>query len=188
MPSWVDIANDALVEIGAEEIQSLDEASEAARQVKRVYERVRDQVLAEHPWNCALTRVSLPADAAAPTWGYARAFQLPADPYCLRVWALSNTAAEFKIEGRKLLTDEPAPLALVYIRRITDPEQISPWCARAISARLAARLAFRIVNSTSKASEVKEWAQAELRAARSIDAQEGSADEIEVNTFLNERL
>lgn len=188
MPSWVEIANDALVEIGAEEIQSLDEATEAARQVKRVYERVRDQVLAEHPWNCALARVSLPADATAPTWGFSRSFQLPSDPYCLRVWSLSNTAAKFKVEGRKLLSDEAAPLSILYIRRVTDPEQLSPWCARAISARLAARLAFRVSNSTSKASEVKEWAQAELRAARSIDAQEGSVDEIEIDTFLNERI
>jgi hypothetical protein len=188
MPSWVDIANDALVEIGVEEIQSLDEPTEAARAVKRVYERVRDQVLAEHPWNCALTRASLPALSGSPLWGFSRQFQLPTDPYCLRVWSLNSTAARWKVEGRVLVTDEPAPLSILYIRRVTDPEQLSPWCARAISARIAARVAFRIASSTTKASEVKDWAQRELRAARSIDAQEGTPDEIDVDGFLNERF
>lgn len=191
MASWVQIANKALRRVGNYRIQSLDETNEAARAVRDVYEAVRDSVLSRHPWNCALVRASLAADADAPAWGYAKAFTLPTDPYCLRVWRLSEEDhgdAEWRVVGRKLHTDEAAPLYVEYISRVTDPEQLAPYLADVISAHIAAEVAFRLSESNTKAETLRQWAEEELRHARSLDGQEGTGERLIADQFLTERL
>lgn len=191
MASWVQIANKALRRLGAAPIQALTDQTEAARAVSDVYEQVRDEVLARHPWNCALVRTSLAADSDAPTWGYSYKFTLPTSPYCLRVWRLSEDFhgdAEWKVIGRTIHTDEAGPLYIEYISRVTDPEQFSTFVSNAISAAIGAEIAYRLTNSTAKEEAMREWAEMELRHGRSLDAQEGTADKIIADEFLNERL
>jgi len=190
MASWVQICNKSLRRVGNYRIQSLDESNEAARSCKDVYEAVRDTVLARHPWNAALVRTTLAADATAPTWGYERAFTLPSDPYCLRVWRLdeySHPAAEWKVVGRKIHTDESAPLKIEYISRITDPEQLPPFLADLISAEIASEIAFRLSESNTKAETLRTWAEQEMRHARSMDGQEGASERIIADDFIAER-
>lgn len=188
MASWVQIANLALRRLGADRIASLGEDSENARAINDVHETVRDAVLRLHPWNCALARASLAADAAAPTWGYAYQYTLPADPYCLRVWRLADSAAAYKIEGRKLLTDAGAPLKLLYIARVTAPELFDAGLVVAMAAGLAAEIAFRLTNSRTAEEAMHKWFEQTLARARSADAQEGTPEPIEADEFQSSRL
>ncbi len=188
MASWVQIANLALRRLGADRIASLTEDSENARAVNDVHETVRDAVLRLHPWNCALTRASLAADAVTPTWGYAAAYTLPTDPYCLRVWRLADSTTEYRIEGRKLLSDAGAPLALLYIARIADPERFDASLTVAMAAALAAEIAFRLTNSRTAEEAMQKWFEKTLARARSADAQEGTPESIEADEFERSRL
>jgi hypothetical protein len=77
-------------------------------------------VLRAHPWNAALARTALAKVSPAPAWGWTNAFQLPADPYCLRVVTLTPGEAPFTIVGRWLMSDADS-VRIVFIRRITDP-------------------------------------------------------------------
>jgi hypothetical protein len=57
---------------------------------------------------------------------------------------------EFTIEGRKILTDLPAPLNIKYVRRVTDTGLFHPCFTMAFAAKLASLLAEPITQSDTK--------------------------------------
>jgi len=182
MSSWVQIANMALRRCGSQRIASIDEATSAARAVKDVYLDAADFVLSQHPWNCNTEDTHLAVDADAPDSGFAYQYTLPPDPYCLVVHKLDRDHhgdAPWKVKGRKIHTDEAAPLYIEYGRRITDPEELPPLLVTAIAEEIAARIAFRLTNSSAREDACEQRAGAALRKARSADAQEGTPDEEE---------
>ena len=184
MTSVVAICNRALDMLGAEPVTSLDDNTKAARLCARNYEPVRDAVLRAYPWNAAVRRASLAALAEAPAWGYARQFQLPEGPSpepCLRLLAIDGEAdfgLRYKIEGRRALTDEAAPLNILYIARIDDPASLDPQLADVIATRLAADLSYSLTSSAALGQSLMDIYQAKLNEARITDAEEGSPDEL----------
>lgn len=187
MASWTQIANKSLRRLGSDRIADIADATESARAIADVYEQARDDVLAEHPWKCARFRTSLAADATAPAWGYAYAYTMPADPFCLRPWSLEELRIVHQVEGRKILTDEPAPLKLIFIGRVTDPELFSPWVANTIAARIAWDVAYRLTQSSKREDTMAAAYAAALATARSIDSQQGTPDPIEADELVNSR-
>jgi hypothetical protein len=186
MPSVVAIANLALTHLGTARITSLDDAANEARAIAAVWDQVRDAVLRDHPWNCALARDRLAADSKAPAFGWAFAYTLPADPWCLRVLGIHQWSGPWRVEGRKLLTDHEPPLPLSFIARVTDPELFDPALTAALAARLAHTIAPEITQSASREDTL--WALYErlLRAARSLDgAESGRVDRL--STFVSAR-
>lgn len=179
--STVEICNRALDLIGTDAITSLSDNSKAARLCNRNFNPVRDAVLRSYPWNCAMRRAQLPALATAPAFGYARAFQLPQGPvpeYCLRVLNINGEPEhdiDYRIEGRTIVTDEAAPLELVYIARIEDPTQFDPLLDDVIAARLAADIAFSLVANATLVAELRDAYAQKMTEARMIDAREGLA-------------
>jgi hypothetical protein len=184
MTSVVAICNRALDMLGAEPVTSLADNTKAARLCARNFEPVRDAVLRAYPWNAAVRRAALAALADTPPWGYARQFQLPDGPApepCLRLLAIDGEVdfgRTYKIEGRRVLTDAPAPLNILYIARVADPSQLDPMLYDAIATRLAADLSYGLTASAALGQSLMEIYQAKLAEARATDAQEGSADDI----------
>ena len=189
MASTVGIVNAALIKLGEATITSLSEGAKPARLAHAVYDELRDSVIQAHPWNFALARAELAADAAAPVWGYANAYPLPTAPdYCLRVLRLEDTETEWKVEGRRILTDAGAPLRVLYLRRVTDPNEFSALFREALAARLAAELAEPLKQSSSMAEAMRALYERKLAEARTADAQEGTPDAIEAEEWLLARL
>jgi hypothetical protein len=191
--SEVSICNGALDLLGSDPIASFDDGSKAANLCSRRYSVVRDACLRAYPWNCAIRRTGLAADTTAPAWGYANRFALPEGPdpeFCLRVLRLEgeDVGATYKVEGRFILSDEGAPLNILYLARIGDPAQFDALLVEAISARLAADLAWPLTGSQSAAVAMRDTYRAKLIEARSIDAQEGSVDELSANAWLDSRM
>lgn len=190
MTSWVSLANRALYRIGDGGITSLsDTQSESAIAVNAVYEDIRDEVLALHPWDCALERDTFAIEATAPSWGYSYSYQLPADPWCLRVVRLIDLSIDWKVLGRHLHTDAGAPLYVEYLRRVTDPNELSPWVQSVFIGRLAYELAYRRSNSAALAESLEDkfWSRV-LPTARGVEGQQGTPDEHEVAEFEEARL
>ncbi|MEZ5665877.1 MAG: hypothetical protein R3F55_00245 [Alphaproteobacteria bacterium] len=175
MASVVEICNRALDKLGEPPIVSLDDDVKASRACARLFAAVRDAVLRDHPWNCAIARALLPAEAQAPAWGFARAFPLPVD--CLRVLAVApddgGPEPRWTVEGRAVLTDAPAPLAIRYLRRIADPNLFDPLLAEALAARLALELCEALTQSNTKRQLLADDNDAVLARARAADGQEG---------------
>ncbi len=185
-----DICNRAIDRLGAAHLTSLDDQTENAGRFKRSYPITRDAVIRAYPWNCCTRRVALAAVGAAPVSGYARQFNLPADPYCLRVISIDGEARfglRYRVEGRAILTDEPAPLDLVFLGRV-DPPEFDALLIDVIAGRLAADLAYAITGSARLAEEARAAYRSILIEGRLTDAQEGTAEDLIGSTWLESRF
>lgn len=196
MASIVDICNSALNQIGASNIISLTEDSKAARICNQRFEFVRDSVFRAHPWNCLTTRASISPDAETPAFEFSQQFTLPTDPFCLRVLQLSDTDILYKIEGRKLLCNE-STIEMIYIGRVTDPNQYDMLLTEAIAAALAADLAYALVGSSALTSNMYSLYTNKLTEARFVDATEDNdintsvisdSRTVAADTFINSRF
>lgn len=172
--SWVEIANAALVDhCGIDPIMSLDETSNGATACKARLSAVVDAVLREHPWNCAIRRARLAAAASPPDFGFAFAYPLPADPWCLRPIEITGLrAGDWEVAGRDILSDAEGPLDVRYIARLTDPQMLDASLAEAIAARLAHAVAYRVTGSAENRERAWQHYDRLLRLARSVDGQE----------------
>ena len=192
MASVVDICNSALNLLGASTISALTEDSKNARLCNQRYEPIRDRMFRSHAWNCLTKRVQLAKDSTAPVVEYANQFTLPSD--CLRVLKIHTGATdsiesdiEYTVEGRKIKTNE-GTVYLVYIGLDTDPNNYDTYLQEAISAGLAADIAYAVTNNATLANNYLTTADERLREARFIDATENALGTIESNEFTDARL
>tara|TARA_B100000085_G_scaffold40170_2_gene33348 strand:+ start:1984 stop:2577 length:594 start_codon:yes stop_codon:yes gene_type:complete len=176
--SAVDICNSALNMIGASNIISLDEDSKAGRICKQRYINVRDAVFRSHVWNCLVNRVQLTADVSAPTFEFQYQYTLPTDPYCLRVIKLEFLDTVYRIEGRKLLTNE-SQLKLIYVGRDENVSNYDQLLSESIAAGMASDLAYPLVGSNTLAQQMFDMYQRKLSEARFVDATEGTPAQTE---------
>jgi hypothetical protein len=169
MASDAKIASDALILIGLEPIASLSQDVQSARVVRPLYEQLRDELLEEHPWKFARARAALAMLDAKPTFGYARAFQLPTD--CLKVISTEPRAGH-EIEGGRLLTDLPA-VSIKYVRKVTDPAAMPPLFRAALAAKIAGRIAFKFGGQVQveRMEALFERRIAKARAANAFDSE-----------------
>lgn len=192
MATDVTIVNAALIRLGETTVTALSDDTKPARLASAIYADLRDAVTRAHPWNFALARAELTANASAPTWGYANAYDLPGDPdHCLRVLAVEGEdeqAGRWTVEGRQILSNLSSPIRIVYLRRISDPAETDPLFREALSARLARELAEPLGKSTSLQQAMAELYEAKLREARSADGQEGTPAVLEAETWLSARF
>jgi len=196
MASEVETINSALNMLGATNIIARDEDTKSARVTNQRFDAVRDAVFRAHPWNCLVTRSAVAADSDSPAFDWSYQFTLPSDPYCLRVMRLDYLDIEFRVEGRKILCDESS-INLVYLARVSDPNQWDALLNEAIAARLASEVSFALVQSTSLTANLYALYESKLSEARFTDATEGtpgavsgvtSSGALQSNTLINARL
>lgn len=158
MASQVDICNRALTKLGAERITDINQSSKSARVMAALWDTVRRAELRKRFWSFAIGRDLLPALSTAPSWGFARAFQLPAD--FLRIVQINDVFivpsltdyregddSAYAIEGKQLLCDFDAPLKIRFIRDITDPGSFDPLFVEAFASKLAYESCYEITQS-----------------------------------------
>ena len=193
MASIVDICNGALNQLGASTIITLTEDSKNARLCNARFTQVRDSVFRSHPWNCLQKRVELAADTDTPAWGFTSQFTIPAD--CLRVLSILDFDSDHKIEGRKILTDNSS-MKILYVSRVTDPNEYDELLRETLSAALAADIAYAVTSSNPVDKNMYDLFQQKLKEARFVDSTEGQnmnpekgmADVIGADTFINSRF
>jgi len=153
----VDICNMALSKIGELPIINVNDDEKTARLCNLFYQSICDYVLRENNWNCAIAREELGQLSSTPAYGYDYEYQLPID--CLKVLEMYPDA-EYKIEGRKLLTDQES-VHIKYIKRLSTPANMDFHLVQAIATRLAAAIVKDITGSTSEKGnllvEYQEW-------------------------------
>jgi hypothetical protein len=137
----VKVVNLSLYLIGEGSIASLTDDSKPANVANLMYSAVRDEVLRRHEWVCAVERQTLAAGTEDTLSDFEYAYQLPTDPYCLRVLELLDWPEETprKIEGRQILCNVPTStgLSIRYIKRVTDPGEFDSVFVWAVVYRLA---------------------------------------------------
>lgn len=170
MASKVEIINLALTQIGSARIASITEDSEQAKKANAVYDLIRDEVMAAHPWNFAIERTSLAVLDSTPEFDYDYQFLLPSD--CLRVLGTDAAKDDYKVCGQNILYNSDS-IKIKYIKKITDTTKYSPGFNIALSARLAAELAYPIADSRTLSEEMFKLYIDKLKIAKSQDSQEG---------------
>ena len=193
MASEVDICNGSLNQLGASTIISLTEDYKNARLCNARYTQVRDSLFRSHPWNCLQKRVQLASDTATPAWGFSYQFTLPAD--CLRVLRIEDYDSDYKIEGRKIVSNVPT-MKILYIALIEDPNEYDEILRETLSAALCADIAYAITSSNPVTQNMYNLFQEKLREARFVDATEGQntiqdngmTDVIDAGSWTNARF
>lgn len=193
MPSETDFLNDALGQIGASRITGIDDGTENANHCKTFWPPLRRALLRSHHWNFAEARAALAQDAVAPAFEFNFAYTLPAN--LLKVKEYNGTdldttgsdltwiASLFKIEGRKLLTND-ATVLIVYIQDVSDPNIWDPLFYQAAASRLASKLADAIPKDNKLAQNKRtESDLVDMPTALSVDGQEGT-----VSPFISDEL
>lgn len=201
MASDVEIANRALVKLGAATITDFLDGTETANKVNGLYAIVRDAELRAHRWNFAMKRTTLAALGDPPPWGFSKQFQLPADLLALdsvndTLLGHVNLGTDYRnaellpyaVEGRILLCDFAAPLKLRYVARVTDPSQFDALFVEAFACRLAMEMAEALTQSNSKRQLAIEEYKRAIRLARSKDAMEGPPEPIPDDAWMLSRI
>lgn len=188
--SIIEICNNALLDLGEDVIMSLAAESKAAGLCNHRWPAVRDAVLRAHPWNCAMAQAELAAGCAAPLWKWEMKYTLPAD--FLRIVQIVGLDGcqirDWEIQGGIILCNEQAPIYISYIRRETDPQRYDALLDEALSARLAATLAYPLSGSTSLAQTYWNVYQNKLAEARGVDAREGVPESITPTGWLGAKM
>ena len=173
----VQLCNVALAHLGEAPIASLADSTVAGRACALHYDPTRTEVIRSHRWNFATQRAALVESLPAPAFGWAHAFDLPAN--CLRALEINDNeigdviSETWAIEGRHLLTNADS-VNLVYIKDIGDVALTDPLFAAAFGLKLAAVLSETIRGSTGKTAELLQLYDARTAPlARRIDANEG---------------
>ena len=193
MASTVDICNGALNQLGATTILSLTEDSKNARLCNARYTQVRDALFRTHPWNCLQTRLELAASTITPAWGFTYAYTLPAN--CLRLLRVLDYDSNYKVEGRKILSNA-STMKILYISRVTDPNEYDELLRETLSAALGADIAYAVTSNNTTSQNMILSYQEKLKDARFVDSTEGQnvdqdlgmTDVIDAGSFINSRF
>ena len=193
MASVVDICNGALNQLGASTILSLTEDSKNARLCNSRYTQARDALFRTHPWNCLQTRLELAASSDSPAWGFTYAYTLPTN--CLRLLRVLDYDSNYKVEGRKILSNA-STMKILFISRITDPNEYDELLRETLSAALGADIAYAVTSNNTTSQNMILSYQEKLRDARFVDSTEGQnvdhdlgmTDVIDAGSFINSRF
>lgn len=164
MPSQISILNHALDLVAETAITDISAATEPAERLLAAWDDTRDAALRARWWNFSIERTTLPADASAPSWGYAYSYTMAGDVvrpvqvdqyYYVDLSDLVGAdTSPFAIEGRQILTDIPAPLK---VRWIVNSKDIGEWdaCfARVMACDLAERICPRMTGSETMVQRI----------------------------------
>lgn len=186
-----DICNLALDILKEGPIGSIDDARPTAEWLKRNFAQSRNALLEETEWNFAIKRVSLPADATGPDFGWSYSYTLPAD--CVRVIPLTANGEDegdpipHSVEGGKILTDRAAPLKLRYVFRTEDYARYPATFIDALSARLATKMAHWLTGKSNYVTIAQGLYNDAMRRAWLSDAVQGTSPRAADDEWTNAR-
>jgi hypothetical protein len=185
--SSVEVCNSALIKLGASTISSLSDGTKAANLCNAQYDRLRKEVLRAHPWNFAISFVALSATVNTPVWtDYTAEFLIPSD--VLRIldtdliydqeWEIG-----YNVDGNKVLFTSASAVSIRYIKDITNTTRFDTSFDEVLAARIAADISYSLVQSQSVQQNMFRIYEQLLRDARSFDAQEHSAEQVQADEF-----
>lgn len=182
----VEIANNALIMLGASTITSLADSTKEAKACNARYDAARKAVLRAYPWNFAIKRDTLDTPAGASyDFGYENDFALPND--CLRVISADTGGADYRIEQGKLLTDAGS-VDVIYIFNVTDTTKFDPMFDEALAAYLAWSVSFHLTQSNELRDLMWKQYYALAKLGRFVNATENPRQEVEASQWILSRI
>lgn len=190
----IQIVNIALGRIGVAAIESLSEASEAARVASRYYDIDRQLVLRKYPWGFATRRVQLAQIETKPN-DYKYAYRYPADVLYLRGMYNEYFDKPIHEQNYKILSDKSGKVLYTdiphaYIEYTADLEDVSlfdPQFSECLAWKLASDIAFALTGNLQIMQTALQAYNAYVNEAMGNDAEEDEEEDVEVNRFVDAR-
>jgi hypothetical protein len=185
------------VKLGLDAIEDFDDGTKSANLAKLTYASIRNDVLRSHPWNFALHRYPLDAEAAVPdgVTDFDHAFKKPNG--VLAVHAVEGQSAiegdEWVIEGEYILcnlaagTDDEPTLNITCIREITDVLKYDASFIEHLAERLQAEWVEPLRHVTNLQELKIHTTGMKERRAMSNDGKEGTPRSSQSCSFISVR-
>ena len=185
MITKTELCNRALTLCGANPIVSLDDDTNNARVLSRVYESSLRSLLSECKWNFATKRKLLASSADTLDWYYtneAYVYQKPTD--CIRIFGVNDDDIIWREEGEYILADTSG-LGIIYTYYLDNAAKFPASFIEAFSDKLCADICFMILNSATKAeSFLEKYEKVTLPKARAENAQTGTQQYLRDDAWL----
>lgn len=183
--SWVDVANAAIIDLGANPIIGFSDTTKEARLTSVRYPVARDAVLRMCPWKSVSSRVVLAASTTKPAFNYLYAYPVPTD--FIRLIEIYPLDTSWKVEGRNILSSN-STMNLRYVSNAYDITVYDPLLAEAIAAYLCWKIAFNMTQSQQVSDDKFKLFQNALETARAVDGKEQSTEAMQATYFTQSRL
>jgi len=150
----VSICARALVLLGAQPINSLDDDTDNARLCALVYPALKNTIMSKFGWRFLMVKKALTMDAQAPVNEWKYSFIIPGEalsvPHAIFYSQGDKVAAgDFEVFGRRVSTDNAA-MYMDYV--VSKPEaEWMPWFVDLMVKALCAEIAFGVTDQQSVA-------------------------------------
>jgi hypothetical protein len=95
---------------------------------------------------------------------------------------------DWQVEGRKIYTDDSAPLNIRYVKQVTDPNQMDACFRESLAAEIAYELCEPLTQSNTKKNLLKGDKKDAIREAKRTNAIENVAAKPPEDTWVSSRL
>lgn len=174
MATKTEIINKALTQVGAAPITNIDDDSNNARVMSRVYDTSLRSILSECKWNFATKRSLLSVLSTTLAWydvGETFIYQKPTD--VIRIFGVSDKNAAWREEGDEIISDTSA-LGIRYVYYNDSPSKYPAYFVDALVDKLSSDVAYTIVNSSTLGETYKKlYESISLPKAMSSNSQVG---------------
>jgi len=175
MASKVEIINKSLTFLGSAPITNINDESNNARIMNRLYDTSLRSILSECLWNFAIKRKLLAVSTDTLDWydpGVTIVYGRPSD--CVRIFGVNNDNAIWREEGDYIVSDT-VDLGIKYVQYIDDTSKFTSSFTEAFIDRLAYDASFSILNNSKiTASLLEKYEKVSLPKARAENAQTGA--------------
>jgi hypothetical protein len=182
--SKTDILNKALTLIGAGPVVSIDDDSNNARILSRVYNISLQSILSECMWNFATKRALLSQVTDTLAWydtGNTYVYQKPID--MIRIFGTNSSSATWREEGDNIISDTSG-LGVRYVYLVDTPNRYPSYFIDAFVDKLSSEIAYAVVNSASLAVQYKElYESVSLPKAMAMNSQTGVQQTLNDNAW-----
>ena len=201
MTGQTDIMNLALVSfLGSDHLMDRDEQDKNTRLMNLIYNPILEKLQREYAWNFCSRSTRLTPLTKTPQIDYQYAYQLPTDllllvsvgdMYFRSEWSEYDprlVTAEYRIEGRELLTNIEPPLSLRYRARVTDAAQFDSAFVDALACMLAVRSCKAITGKDTLVNSLLDQFQMIITGAIRANAIEKPSEKFPPSTWMEARL
>lgn len=187
----VDIASRALVMIGSNPISSFNDDTTEALVTNTIYEEVVESTLTRHNWRFATGQQQLSLLANAPTGRFEYAYQIPANPECLKILAVTVNDAliQYSRYENKIYLDgfgSQNAVIMDYIFRQSE-DQFPPHFRLAVEYKLASIFGGSVARDAALVREFDQLSERQLLIAKNTDSQETTTKTLSTDRFITER-
>lgn len=145
-----------------------------------------DTLLEIHPWNFAAARAELAVSPTTPEYEYTYQFQLPTNPYCLKVLEVvdssGNEVSDWVVEGRYILCNVDE-IKIRYTKKVTVYSELSSLFRETLAYYLASQIAEPLTRSTEIEERMLKGYEYFMKKARRSDSQQGTYEGPDANKF-----